>query len=139
MSTTGDRFVLVDALAGTAFAAQRALERSAAAHGTSAAQARLLRVLGDRAPTLNALAQLLGLDKSSTSGLVDRAQRRGLVRRVPSQLDRRAVRVRLTDRGERLAAQVSDQFALELEALLTPLTRADREALAALLSRLPHR
>lgn len=127
---------LVGGLARTALAVQRALERSAAEHGTSLTQVRLLRVLGDRAPTLGALAQLLGLDKSSTSGLVDRAQRRGLVRRVPSQLDRRSVRVRLTDRGERLAAQVAAQSALELEALLSPLTPTDREALGALLSRL---
>ncbi|MDE3132553.1 MAG: MarR family transcriptional regulator [Acidobacteriota bacterium] len=125
---------LVEALARTALLVQRALERSAARHGTSPAQVRLLRALHDRAPTLNALARLLALDKSSTSGLVDRAQRRGLVRRVPSQLDRRSVRVRLTERGERLAAEVSAQLALELEALLSPLTPADRAALGALLS-----
>ncbi len=53
---------------------------------------------------MNELAELLGLDKSSTSGLVDRAQRRGLVRRVPSQLDRRSVRVRLTEQRQRAGA-----------------------------------
>lgn len=136
MSRAEESLDLAGALARTALAVQRALERSAAEHGVSPAQVRLLRALQDSAPTLNALALLLGLDKSSTSGLVDRAQRRGLVRRVPSQLDRRSVRVRLTERGEGLAAQVAARSALELEALLSPLPPADREALAALLSRL---
>ena len=54
---------------------------------------------------------LLGLDKSSTSGLVDRAERRGLVCRVPSQIHRRSVRVRLTDHGRGLAREVSTLFA----------------------------
>jgi DNA-binding MarR family transcriptional regulator len=136
VSNAGEPLDLLDTLARTAFAAQRSLERSAAEHGTSTAQVRLLRVLHDRAPTINALAQLLGLDKSSTSGLVDRAQQRGLVRRVRSQLDRRSVRVRLTDQGRQLAAQVFDHFADELGAMLTAFAPADREALATLLSRM---
>jgi DNA-binding MarR family transcriptional regulator len=37
---------------------------------------RLLGVLRDREPTMLELAQLLELDKSSVTGLVDRAERR---------------------------------------------------------------
>jgi DNA-binding MarR family transcriptional regulator len=38
---------------------------------------------------MNELGRLLGLDKSSVSGLVDRAQRRGLVARTVSAIYRR--------------------------------------------------
>ena len=46
-------------------------------------------MLRDRTPAMNELARLLGLDKSSISGLVDRAERRGLVIRIPSAEDKR--------------------------------------------------
>ena len=87
---------------------QGTLERRAGEHGISLIQMLLLGILRDRKPTMNELAMLLGLDKSSTSGLVDRAERRGLVCRVPSQIDRRSVRVRLTDHGRGLAREVCD-------------------------------
>jgi hypothetical protein len=65
----------------------------AAEHGLSLAQTQLLGVLRDREPLMSELGRHLGLDKSSISGLVDRAQRRGLVTRTASDVDRRAIRV----------------------------------------------
>lgn len=112
-----------------------ALARRAREHRVSSILVRLLQVLGDRAPTMNELAELLGLDKSSTSGLVDRAQRRGLVRRVPSQRDRRSVRVRLTTDGRELLHQVEESFARDLSALLAPLPSEANQTLAESLSR----
>ena len=85
---------------------------------------------------MSELADRLGLDKSSTSGLVDRAQRRGLVRRVPSQLDRRSVRVRLTIEGRELRRQMLAAFAQDLGAMLEPLSPADLDALTSSLRHL---
>lgn len=62
------------------------------------------------------LGRLLGLDKSSTSGLVDRAEARGLVARVPSQIDRRAVLVSLSDEGRSLVPEVAARFETEIDA-----------------------
>src|ERR1700746_1550700 len=89
----------VDGLAQLSFVVQGMLERRAAEHNLSIIQARLLGVLRDRTPTMNELARILGLDKSSVSGLVDRAERRGLVARIPSTAGRRSVLVRRTDGG----------------------------------------
>lgn len=100
------------------------------------AQARLLGLLREAAPTIKELALLLGLDKSSTSGLVARAQARGLVRRVPSQVDRRSVRVRLTASGRELAADIEALVSDGLAALLEPLSAEERSALATALARL---
>jgi DNA-binding MarR family transcriptional regulator len=115
---------------------QATLERRAGEHGISLTQSRLLEILRHRKPTMNELALSLGLDKSSTSGLVDRAQRRGLVRRVPSQLDRRSVRVRLTDQGRVLMQGVTSAFAEDVAAMLEPLPAERRIALTAYLSEL---
>ncbi len=125
----------VDALAQTAFLIQRALEQRADEHGFSLTQTRLLGVLRDREPTMNELAQLLDIDKSSASGLVDRAERRGLVQRTPSTLDRRSVLVRLTTQGRRLVDEVSARFEQDVTAMLEPLTASEHSSLTALLSR----
>lgn len=127
---------LIAALTRTSTQIERVLDRAAAEYGVSPVQARMLRVLSDGAPTMSQLAAQLALDKSSTSGLVDRAHGRGLVRRVPSQLDRRSVRVRLTGRGRELASDIAALAGEELAAICEPLSDADRSALAAALAQL---
>jgi DNA-binding MarR family transcriptional regulator len=112
------------------------LEHRAAEHGLSIIQARLLGVLRDRTPTMNDLARLLGLDKSSVTGLVDRAGRRGLVMRVPSITDRRVVLVGLTDDGRALVSQAAACFEADVLTILDRLPARDRDALSRLVSRL---
>ena len=124
----------VDGLAQLSFLVLGALERQAAGHDVSLVQTRLLGVLRDRRPSMQELAKLLGLDKSSVSGLVDRAERRGLVARVPSAADRRSVLVSLTDQGRRVATSVGAAFEAEVTALLGFLPAADRARLAGLVS-----
>lgn len=124
---------LVEALRQVSQHVQSSLQRAAAAGGVSVAQARLLIVLRDRAPTLGELAELLDLDKSSTSGLVDRAQLRGLVRRVRSQVDHRSVRVRLSEQGRVLADEVELHLTRALTALLGAVPAQEHGALAAAL------
>jgi DNA-binding MarR family transcriptional regulator len=124
----------VDAITQMSYLVQGALERRADVHGVSLIQTRLLGILRERKPTMNELAQLLGLDKSSTSGLVDRAQRRGLVRRLRSQVDRRSVRVSLTAEGRALIQTVATDFQTDIAAIFDPLPFEDRVALTRILS-----
>jgi MarR family transcriptional regulator, lower aerobic nicotinate degradation pathway regulator len=125
-----------DALAQLSFAVLGMLEHRAAEHDLSMAQVRLLGVLRDRTPTMNELARLLQLDKSSTTGLVERAERRGLVLRVPSVTDRRSVLVRLTASGRELVTQASRRFDADVAALLDLLPARERRVLGGLVSRL---
>jgi MarR family transcriptional regulator, lower aerobic nicotinate degradation pathway regulator len=125
-----------DGLAQLSFLVQGILERRAREHDLSIIQTRLLGVLRDRRPTMNELARLLGLDKSSVTGLVDRAERRGLVARVPSTADRRTVLVSLTDRGRSLAYAGAARFNADISLLLEHLTPSDRDTLSRLISRL---
>jgi DNA-binding MarR family transcriptional regulator len=126
----------VDGLAQLSFLIYRTLERRAAEHDLSIIQTRLLGVLRDRTPTINGLAGLLALDKSSVSGLVDRAERRGLVARAPSPADGRAVLVSLTDEGRALVAEAAEQIEVDVAVLLGHLSKADRRDLAGLITRL---
>jgi MarR family transcriptional regulator, lower aerobic nicotinate degradation pathway regulator len=122
---------LVDALAQLTFAVQGALGRIAAAHELSIVQIRLLGILRDRRPAINELARLLQLDKSSVTGLVDRAQERGLVRRTPSTLDRRSVQVTITAAGRELIDQGTAAFEAEIAALVADLSPSQRSRLSA--------
>ncbi|HTX31760.1 MAG TPA: MarR family winged helix-turn-helix transcriptional regulator [Solirubrobacteraceae bacterium] len=126
----------VDGLAQLSFLIHRVLERRAGEHELSIIQTRLLGVLRDRQPTINELGKLLGLDKSSVSGLVERAERRGLVTRVPSPTDGRSVLVSLTDHGRSLVSEASSQFEADVSTLLNRLSLADRRELSRLISRM---
>jgi DNA-binding MarR family transcriptional regulator len=122
----------VDALAQLSFLVYNALGEVAGQHDLSIIQTRLLGVLRDREPTMNQLGRLLGLDKSSISGLVDRAQRRGLVTRTVSANDRRAFQVFITDAGRQLVEQVAARFTEQIELSVAPLPDTDRQRLSQL-------
>ena len=121
-----------DALAQLSFAVLAALERCSARHDLSVAQGRMLGILRDREPLMTALGAAMGLDKSSISGLVDRAERRGLVERYRSAEDGRAVHVRLTDEGRARVARGEADFEAEIARIVEPLSPAARAELTRL-------
>lgn len=127
---------LVDALAQTGFVTTAVLTRIAAEHEVSLTQLRVLAILRDRQVRMSELATYLGLDRSTISGLVDRAERRGLVRRTPSATDGRSVDVALTAAGRRVATRGADEVAVALAPLTGALTNAEAERLTALLEKM---
>ncbi|HEX3316946.1 MAG TPA: MarR family transcriptional regulator [Solirubrobacteraceae bacterium] len=84
---------------------------------------------------VDALARALSLSHSGAVRLVDQLVARGLVRRAPSERDRRAVALRLTAAGRRAARRVADARLAALGEALAPLSQADQERLAVLLGR----
>jgi DNA-binding MarR family transcriptional regulator len=128
---------IVDALVQSSFLVQAVLDQAAAEHDVSIVQARLLGVLRDREPRMAQLAQLLELTKSSTTGLVDRAEKRGLVRRTAIPVgDERAVHVMLTDQGRELERKFTAQVTRRLMALAAGLSETSRAQLSKALTQL---
>ena len=122
---------LTDALVELSFLIQAKLARLATEHEVSLAQVRLLGILRDREPGIVELADVLNLDKSSVSGLVDRAQRRGLVERASSKsTDGRAIRVVLTEPGRRMVSEFAERVSEEIAELVKDFSPAQRERLA---------
>lgn len=126
---------MVAALVRSSFLVNAVYAESARKHGLTPQQGQLLCVLMARPYGMSDLGAVLGLAKSSLTGLVDRTERNGLVRRVPDPQDSRAVRVALTPRGSELAAEFYDETCRRIERLPTGLSDAERDALAALLGR----
>jgi len=123
---------LVDALAQLSFAVQRVLSVAAAEHDLSVIQLRLLGILRDRQPGMLELAAHLDLDKSSVTGLVSRAEKRGVVRRSPSPHDGRGVLVSLTPAGRELTDRCAAEIGRRLTALTASLDDDERRQLTRL-------
>jgi DNA-binding MarR family transcriptional regulator len=96
----------------------------------------VLAVLRGRRLRMSALADHLGLERSSLSGLVDRAQRRGLVQRTAAAGDGRVVEVQLSRAGVTLAERVTTDIACELTPLTGALDPRERLRLQSLLERM---
>ena len=126
----------VDALVQLSFLVQSVLTKAAARHDLTLPQVRLLGILRDREPGMQQLARHLGLDKSSVTGLVDRAERRGLVQRDAAVDDGRGIRVSLTALGRQLTEQVSAEIGVQVVALGNSVRAADKKMLTKLVSQI---
>lgn len=127
---------LLDALAQAAFATMAILNRLAAENELSLTQLRVAGILRDRRLRMVELAGYLGLEKSTMTGLVDRAEKRGLMARAPNQDDGRAIDVFLTKEGLELAQRMEAQWHAAMAPLTQRLDAADRKVLQGLLERL---
>ena len=131
-----DRDGLVDALAQSAFATMAVLTKVAAEHDVSLTQLRVLAILRGRRVRMAELADHLGLERSTMTGLVDRAEQRGLLARASNPTDGRAVDVFLTPAGSALARQGAAAIRRSLVPVTDALTPAEQRRLQSLLERL---
>jgi DNA-binding MarR family transcriptional regulator len=122
----------VDGIVQLSFLVHSVLGQTAARHDLTVPQVRLLGILRDREPGMLQLARYLGLDKSSVTGLIDRAERRGLVRRSAAVDDGRAVRVSTTALGRELTQRVNAEIDLKINGLGSTLKEVDRRILTRL-------
>lgn len=91
---------LMDELARAAAAYYRQFAAMAAESGLTLMQGKTLSLL--REPrSMRSLAELLACDASNITGIVDRLESRGLVRREVDPADRRIKNVLLTEEGSR--------------------------------------
>jgi DNA-binding MarR family transcriptional regulator len=85
--------------------------------------------------TAASLRRSLSLDAGYLSRLLTSLERRGLVQRKPSQQDGRALLLKLTTSGKRIAARLDQQSSQEMVLLLRALAPPDRIALTGALDK----
>jgi DNA-binding MarR family transcriptional regulator len=127
---------VVTALVRTSFLVNAVYAESGREHGITPQQGQLLCVLMAQPYGMGELSAMLGLAKSSLTGLVDRTERNGLVRREPDPQDTRAVQVALTPQGSKLAAEFYAETCRRIDRLPVGLGAAERDTLARLLGRI---
>ncbi|ADZ70283.1 MarR family winged helix-turn-helix transcriptional regulator [Polymorphum gilvum] len=86
--------------------------------------------------TMSELSRLLLVSNGNATTVVDRLERDGLVRRVPSETDRRTVHVSLTDEGLRQFEGLAVDHEREVNALFSGLSEADLDAITDILKRM---
>src|ERR1700739_1200222 len=126
---------LRDRLVQVSFAVIAILNRVAAEQDPSLTQLGVLGILRDREPTMAELATYLGLERSTVSGLIDRAIQRGLVRKSSDSADGRVGRVGLTAEAQRLKSGVIPEVGGLMAPLTARLTPGEQKRLTALLTK----
>ncbi|MBT2225224.1 MarR family winged helix-turn-helix transcriptional regulator [Nonomuraea sp. NEAU-A123] len=125
----------VAALVRSTFLVNAVYAESAREYGLTQQQGQMLCVLMPQPYGMSELGAVLGLAKSSLTGLVDRTERNGLVQRKPDPQDSRAVRVALTRQGAKLADEFYAETCRRVEELTAGFAPAERDTLAVLLGR----
>jgi DNA-binding MarR family transcriptional regulator len=93
---------------------------------------KLLESLGDL--SLSSLSDRIKAQNSTVTGIIDRMEREGLVRRERSESDRRVVLIRLTPKGRHIAEGIEVEPLEMFRHALAALPRKDREELLRILS-----
>jgi DNA-binding MarR family transcriptional regulator len=79
--------------------------------------------------TLTELSQRMGMTHSTLSGIVDRLEARGLVRRSPDEADRRRTRIDVTEQVDQYVRELEEGPSARLAAALARARPAQRHAI----------
>jgi MarR family transcriptional regulator, organic hydroperoxide resistance regulator len=86
--------------------------------------------------SLSSLSERIRAQNSTVTGIIDRMEREGLVRRERSTVDRRVVHIRLSDKGLKLARQIQVEPMEIFRDALASLTQADLRDLLRIMNKL---
>ena len=116
---------------------RRVTKSLARRHGLTGPQITALKVLeGFGNLSLSELGQRMSAKRSTITGIVDRMERDGLVRRRRSTTDRRVVHLEATARGAQIASAVPVTAMLMFGEALRALPDTDRAELIRILGRI---
>ncbi len=116
--------------------AEASVNRAAGENRLSLRQLSALTMIESEKTTLGDVARRLMVTPAVVTGLIDRLERRGYVRRINSTDDRRRVLLALTDEGRAAAERVSNLLQEEMAAALRGFSASELEQLDRSLTRL---
>ena len=86
--------------------------------------------------TMGELSRMLLVSNGNSTAVIGRLEREGLVRRRPSEADRRTIYVTLSEEGTRQFERLADSHEREIEAMFSGLSESDIDTLTAILKRM---
>jgi DNA-binding MarR family transcriptional regulator len=113
------------------------LARRADLTGPQLTVLKMLEGLGDL--SLSDLSERIRAQNSTVTGIIDRMEREGLVLRSRSTEDRRVVRIKLTDKGARIARDIEIEPMEIFRSALESLTPAEMSDLLRILTKIARR
>jgi DNA-binding MarR family transcriptional regulator len=113
------------------------LARRANLTGPQLTVIKILEQIGDL--SLSELSDKLRAQNSTVTGIIDRMEREGLAQRVRSTEDRRVVRIRLTEKGAKLAQEIPVEPMVILRNALASLTVSESKELLRIFTKVAKR
>ncbi len=114
----------------------REAQRALAPYGITEAQFNVLMILTyqseDGGMSQTDLGRMLLVNRSNVTGLVDRMEKAGWVRRIPSPSDRRMNRVEITPEGTGLLERAHHAYYGRVETIMRDLPDTERRGLVEL-------
>ena len=106
-------------------------------HGVTPGQYSVLKCLWkDNGQTVKQLAEHLYLDSSTVTGILDRMEQKGLIKKKADPKDRRALQVLLTEKGQDLEEPLSQAILNANKKALQEMNDKEYESLKELLHKL---
>ena len=100
-------------------------------------QYQALRCVAERGPTpMKGISDRLLVTPANITGIIDRLESKGLLRRKPYHGDRRATIIELTPKGVAVQKRVSSKYKEFMQDSLKALTRDEKETLRDILAKL---
>lgn len=96
----------------------------------------LIRLYEEGEMTQNVLTEKLGIQPGSASEVIGKLDAAGLIRRVPSETDRRTMDIQLTEKGRELAEEAAAKRQDRHQEMFSCLSAEEQETLLALLEKL---
>jgi DNA-binding MarR family transcriptional regulator len=128
---------IVETIIYLAAESRRLARESCARFGITATQLNVIKMLDEIGDlSLSRLSSLIKANNSTVTGIADRMERDGLVRRAQSDDDRRVWMIRLTERGRRLAREVNIAPWEALRSAVMRLDERERDRLLTTLSKI---
>ena len=123
MQKTDPGYALINAVMATADTFLRESQRLFRPHGVTGAQYNVLNALAENPGGLSQreLSDWLVVDRSNVTGLLDRMEKAGWVRRTDHPEDRRVYRVVLTPAGRALWQRVTPRYLAVVRQVTRPL------------------
>jgi MarR family transcriptional regulator, organic hydroperoxide resistance regulator len=113
------------------------LARRANLTGPQLTVIKILEQIGDL--SLSELSDKIRAQNSTVTGIIDRMEREGLAQRVRSTEDRRVVRIRLTEKGAKLAQEIPVEPMVILRTALAGLTPTESKELLRIFTKVARR
>ncbi len=117
---------------------KKAADRFFRPFGGSEAQFNILWLLKytDGPLTQRDISEKLIVDKSNITGLIDRMEKAGVVKRAPVPDDRRSYHIRVTAKGRKLTDELDAAYDRRVQAVMRHLNKAEHEQLLKLTAKI---
>jgi DNA-binding MarR family transcriptional regulator len=111
--------------------------KSAIKENMTLQQAAVLRILVKKGPVqMNWLCRELSVTPPNITSLIDRLEKKDLVKRTEDKKDRRKTAIQLTSNGKKLYDTISERYVKHIEESFSVLTPEEQEKLSQLLRKL---